>query len=65
MNSFSTCRQLEGGAVGSAVEGKRNALDFDINTLDPCEDVNFLICIMSILWHIGLQIYGVFQNNYQ
>lgn len=64
MDSFSTCRQLE-GAVGSAVEGKMNALDFDINTLDPCEDVNFLICIMNILWHIGLQIYGVFQNNYQ
>lgn len=65
MNSFSTCRQLEGGEVGSAVEGKMNALDLDINALYTCEDVNFLICIMSILWHIGLQIYGVFQNNYQ
>lgn len=65
MNSFSTDRQLERESVGCAVEGKMNALDLSINTLDACEEVNLLICILSILWHIGLQMYGVFQNNYQ
>lgn len=65
VTSFSTCRQLEGGAVGSAVGEKRNAFKLSIHTSATCEDVSCLICITSILWHVALQNYGTFHNNYQ